>query len=136
MKHYDVLISDKANNDMEAIYAYIAETLLSPVTAARQYDRIADAILSLETMPTRVKLMDSELERSRGLRLLSVDNYAVIFVVRDDAVYIVRVLYGASNISKRLLNDVATAEDILDIQQSDEKFAQDEYFTDDEIEWN
>jgi len=56
-------------------------------------------------------------------------------VVREDVVYIVRILYGASNISKRLLNDVATAEDILDIQQADEEFERGEYFTDDEIEW-
>jgi plasmid stabilization system protein ParE len=38
MKHYEVLISDKANKDMEAIYKYITEKLLEPVTAAKQYD--------------------------------------------------------------------------------------------------
>ena len=51
MRHYEVLISDKANDDMEGIYKYIAETLLAPMAAAEQYDRIADAILSLEDMP-------------------------------------------------------------------------------------
>ena len=73
MKHYEVLISDKANEDMEGIYKYIAETLLAPMAAAKQYDRIADAILSLEDMPERIKLMDSEPERSKGLRPLIVD---------------------------------------------------------------
>lgn len=34
MELYDVEISDKALADMEAIYTYIAETLLAPVTAA------------------------------------------------------------------------------------------------------
>jgi len=55
MKLYEVLISNKANEDMDSIYEYIAETLLEPVTAANQYDRIADAILSLEEMPDRIK---------------------------------------------------------------------------------
>ena len=54
MKHYDVVISDKAREDMGAIHRYIAETLLEPVIAAKQYDRIADAILSLEEMPERI----------------------------------------------------------------------------------
>ena len=45
MKRYEVIISDKAYEDMGTIYSYIAETLLSPETAAGQYDRIADAII-------------------------------------------------------------------------------------------
>ena len=105
MRTYEVLISDKASDDMEAIYTYIAETLFSPVAAANQYDRIADAILSLDVMPMRIKLMDSEPEHSKGLRAMVVDNYTVIFVIRVDTVYVVRVLYGASDISKRLLEE-------------------------------
>jgi len=102
MEQYEVLISDKANEDMDGIYTYIAETLLEPVTAANQYDRIADAILSLEIMPERIRLMDSEPERSKGLRPLIVDNYTVFFVIHAETVRIARVLYSASDIRKRL----------------------------------
>jgi len=63
MKHYEAVISGKALEDMESIYNYISETLLEPAIAAKQYDRIAEAILSLEEMPKRIKLMDSEPER-------------------------------------------------------------------------
>jgi len=105
MEYYKVSISDRAQDDMESIYNYIAETLLSPMTAARQYDRIADAILSLDTMPRRIKLIDSEPERSKGFRALVVDNYTVVFILRDDMVYVLRVLYSASDISKRLLDE-------------------------------
>jgi len=102
MKHYDVLISNKAYEDMEAIYQYIAKTLLEPIIAAKQYNRIVEAILTLEKMPERIRLMYSEPERSKGLRPLIVDNYTIFFVIRDEIVYIVRILYSASNISKRL----------------------------------
>ena len=105
MKKYEVLISDKANDDLEAIYTYIAETLLSPETAADQYDKIAEAILSLEVMPKRIKLMDSEPEHSEEVRAMIVDNYTVFFVIRVNIVYVTRVLYGASDISKRLLEE-------------------------------
>ena len=102
MKYHEVLISDKANEDMETIFRYISETLRAPESAANQYYKIADAILSLEQMPERIRVMDSEPERSRGLRPLIVGNYTVFFVINADTVYIARVLYGASNISKRL----------------------------------
>ena len=105
MKHYQVVISNKANTDMEAIYQYIAETLLAPVTAIKQYERITEAILSLEEMPERIKLIDSEPERSKGLRTLFVDNYTVFFIVKDETVQIVTVLYSASDLSYRLSSE-------------------------------
>ena len=102
MKHYEVLISDKASDDMEGIYRYISEALLVPATAAKQYNRIADAILSLEEMPERIRLVDSEPERTKGFRPLAVDNYTVFFVIKGNTVNVVRVLYSASDIRKRL----------------------------------
>ena len=102
MKQYEVLISDKANEDMAAIFEYISDKLFAPASAAKQYDRIADAILTLEEMPERINVMDSEPERSQGLRPLIVDNYTVFYVIQADTVNIVRVLYSASDISKRL----------------------------------
>ena len=105
MKHYDVFISDRANEDMETIYKYIEETLLSPEAAIKQYNRIADAILTLEEMPERIKVMDSEPEHSKGFRQLIVGKYTVFYVIKFDTVNVVRVLYSASDISKRLLNN-------------------------------
>jgi len=91
MKSYEVLISDKACEEMEAIYEYISETLQAPIAAAKQYDRIAEAILSLGEMPERIKVMDSEPECSKGLRALIVDNYTVFFTIGVNKVNIARV---------------------------------------------
>lgn len=102
MKQYRVLITDEALNDMESIYEYIAEELLAPDTAMGQYNRIADAIETLDQMPERIKLMESEPEKTRGLRKLIVDNYAVFFIIADDIVIVTNVLYGASDIENRL----------------------------------
>ena len=105
MKQYGILITDEALNDMESIYEYIAEELLAPDTAMGQYNRIADAIETLDQMPERIKLMESEPEKTRGLRKLIVDNYAVFFIVEDDTVIVTNVLYGASDIENRLRGD-------------------------------
>ena len=102
MKRYEVKISNKASEDMDSIYQYISETLLAPSTAVKQYIRIADAIMTLDEMPERIRLIDSEPERSKGLRTLVVDNYTVFFVIEADTVNVARVLYSASNIMKRL----------------------------------
>ena len=105
MKVYNIEITSKANEDMDRIYTYIADVLLEPVIAANQYDRIADAILTLDSMPERIKIMDSEPARSRGLRPLLVDNYTVLFTIESDTVYIVRVLYSSSDISAKFAEE-------------------------------
>jgi len=105
MKKYEVLISDKADQDMDSIYNHIAEVLHEPVIAVNQYDRIADAILTLEQMPSRIKLMSSEPERSKGLRALYIDNYTVFFIIKESTVIVVRVLYSASDISAKLAEE-------------------------------
>jgi len=59
MKQYDVKISHAALSDMEQIYSYIADRLLEPDTAMGQYNRIAEAIQSLNILPERCALVES-----------------------------------------------------------------------------
>lgn len=87
---------------MEEIYNYIAYQLQASETAMNQYNRIADAIESLDKFPERVKLMETERERALGLRQLLVDNYSVFFNIREERVIVTNVLYSASDITKRL----------------------------------
>ena len=77
MKQYDVKISHAALSDMEQIYSYIADRLLEPDTAMGQYNRIAEAIQSLNILPER-------------------------YIVGGDAVSVARVLYSASDLVRRL----------------------------------
>ena len=102
MKQYDVKISRMALSDMEQIYSYIADRLLEPDTAMGQYNRIAEAIQSLNILPERCALVESEPERTQGLRQMLVDNYSVFYIVGGDAVSVARVLYSASDLVRRL----------------------------------
>ena len=102
MKQYDVKISHEALSDMEQIYSYIADRLLEPDTAMGQYNRIAEAIQSLNILPERCALVGSEPERTQGLRQMLVDNYSVFYIVGEDAVSVARVLYSASDLVRRL----------------------------------
>ena len=102
MKQYKVQITDKALADMEEIYNYIAIQLQAPENAIGQYNRIAKAIEELNIFPKKARLMESEKERTIGLRQLVVDNYSVFYVVENERVIVMRVLYSASDISIRL----------------------------------
>ena len=100
---YRVRITAKALSDMEAIYDYIALELLNPDAAMGQYNRIADAIETLSEFPERFKVFHFPPERDIGMRQIVIDNYSAIYVIRGEDVVVLRVLYGASNIRKRLL---------------------------------
>ena len=102
MKQYEVKITDEALGDMEKIYEHIACVLLSPENALGQYNRIADAILQLDILPERFKIMDSEPEHSRSIRRMLVDNYSVFYVIFKNEVIVTNVLYSASDVSERL----------------------------------
>jgi plasmid stabilization system protein ParE len=102
MKQYSEQITDKALEDMEKIYTYIAEQLQTPENAIGQYNRIAEVIQKLNVFPERVRIMESEPEHTMGLRQLPIDNFSAFYVIEDDNVIVTRVLYSASDISKRL----------------------------------
>lgn len=102
MKYYTVEITNEALADMEQLYNHIAYVLQAPENAMDQYNRIADAILTLDTMAERIRIMESEPERSKEMRRLLVDNYSVFFAIQGDKVIVTDVLYSASDIESRL----------------------------------
>lgn len=105
MKTYNVKVTDAALADMEEIYNYIAFTLLSPANAIAQYDRIAEAILSLNILPERFKVMNFTGKELENLRRMPVDNFSVFYVITGDSIIVTNVLYSASDISQRLQAD-------------------------------
>lgn len=104
MKKYKVKISHQALLDMEEIYSYIAEKLGSAVTAMAQYNRISEAIESLDVFPERFQIMDIVPKLSKDVRQVIVDHYSAIYIIEDDIVTVVRVLYSASDLSAKLQN--------------------------------
>ena len=59
MRRYTVEITDEALADMERLYNHIALKLLAPENAMGQYNRIADEILKLDSLPERFKIIES-----------------------------------------------------------------------------
>jgi toxin ParE1/3/4 len=101
---WKVNYTEDAEQDLLSIFDYISSVLLEPVTAANQTDRIMDAADALDHMPLRYRLHDKEPWRSKGLRVMPVDNY-LVFYLPDEAektVAIIRKMYAGRDIDKHL----------------------------------
>ena len=100
---YEVELSEQADSDLRGIFEYISFELQSPENASGQLDRLEEQILSLDTMPERYRKYEKEPWKSRGLRVLPVDNYVVLYIPDSDkkVVTILRVMYAGHAISKR-----------------------------------
>ena len=99
---YAVNYSGEALDDLRAIYAYIANALLVPSTAAAQVERIRKEVRSLNFMPARYTLVDWEPWHSMGMHQLPVDNYVAYYLVDDAAktVTVARIFYGGRDIEE------------------------------------
>ena len=103
---FAIKITAQADNDIRNIYEYIAYELQSPENASGQLDRIEKCIMSLDDMPERYRFYDREPWKSRGLHIVPVDNYCVLYIVDNDdsTVSIMRVMYGGRDIDDQLDN--------------------------------
>ncbi len=101
---FKVVYSGAAKDDLRRIYEYIAFELSEPPVASNQAKRIMETVRSLEEMPSRFRLYESEPWRSRGLHVVPVNNYLIFYMIDDEAstVKIVRIMYGGRNIKTQL----------------------------------
>ena len=83
---------------------YIRIELQSPENASTQLDHLEEQILSLNTMPERYRKYEKEPWKSRGLRVLPVDNYVVLYISDSNkkVVTILRVMYAGRDIDNQL----------------------------------
>ncbi len=101
---YEIKITDQADRDIRDIYEYIAYELLASETASGQLDRIEKCIMSLDYMPERFRFYDRKPWKSRGLHIVAVDNYCVLYIIDTEnrTVSIMRVMYGGRDIDTQL----------------------------------
>ena len=104
MKQFKVIYTKLAECDLRGIYEYIALTLLEPIYAKNQSNRIIDAVAGLDRMPERFRLYDKEPWRGMGMRIMSVDNYLVFYLPSESKgiVAVIRIMYGGRDIDGQL----------------------------------
>ena len=101
---YEVELSEQADSDLRGIFEYIAFELQALENASGQLERLEEQILSLDTIPERYRKYEKEPWKTRGLRVLPVDNYVILYIPDSDkkVVTILRVMYAGRDIDNQL----------------------------------
>ena len=101
---YEIEVSEQADRDLRGIFEYIAFELQAPENASGQLERLEEQILSLDTIPERYRKYEKEPWETRGLRVLPVDNYVILYIPDSDkkVVTILRVMYAGRDIDNQL----------------------------------
>lgn len=96
MERYEILVHKTAETDIRDAIGYISKTLREPNTARAMSKRFQEAIMSLSSMPERFPIVPDNYLASFGIRITSVGNYLIFYVVNQEErrVDISRVLYG------------------------------------------
>jgi toxin ParE1/3/4 len=102
---YAFRVRPQADVDLDEIAAYIARQ--SGVDRAMRFlDHAFEAFASIRSAPLRHPLCGFRSRLLRSVRKQAIPvfkNYYVFYIVQDDAVEVLRVMHGARNLSRRLI---------------------------------
>jgi plasmid stabilization system protein ParE len=92
---YSVEITEQAEKDLRSIYMYIAFELQDMHSAGKQIDRLEAKVMGLASMSERFRRYAEEPWKSRGLRMMTVDHYCVLYLSdrSSQKVTVLRIMY-------------------------------------------
>ena len=96
-RQYKYQFTPLAEQDLNEIFDYISLELFTPLSAEKLIERIQTAVERVCEFPFSCPLLNDAILREREYRLLVVDNFNLFYIVRDETVIIMRVLYGRRN---------------------------------------
>ena len=100
MNKYKIRYRELAEKDLNGIYSYIVDTLKSPQAAGTLLDDIERAVERIAMFPFSCMIFHHDPPLPEEFRMLSVKNYAVFYVVKEDIVEIRRIIYAKMDLEK------------------------------------
>ena len=99
-----IKVTRQAKEHLALIREYIATELKEPIIAKRILELLKSEMMSLQTMPYRVKCIDEQPWGELGFRKIRVKNYYVYFCVDESRkeVQILAVIYVRRDQAKQL----------------------------------
>ncbi len=97
MDHYEIIMTPDSIDDLLELRNYIADVLLARETALKLIRQIKYEISKLSEFPARIKPIEQEPWKSRGVRRMLCKNYYVYFRIDENTkrVYILNVIYSS-----------------------------------------
>jgi plasmid stabilization system protein ParE len=93
----EIKFSPEAINDLQQTKAYIAEELCNEQAAVSTVAKITKQIRMLADFPESGAPLSSIIGIDTDYRFLVCGNYTAFYQVKDDTVYVARILYGRRN---------------------------------------
>ena len=96
---YDVFLSSSAEDDLRKAVDYIDRVLMNPGAADGLLSEAERRFGELETFPRKYALVDDPVLKKWGVRLVTVKEYLVFYVIREEKrrVDVVRFLHSRRN---------------------------------------
>ena len=94
---YNAVFMPKARKDINDICDYISLELNSPEAAERLIDKIQTEVERVCEFPFSRPLLADNILMSKGYRYILVNNFNVFYNIKDQTIFIQRVLYGRRN---------------------------------------
>ena len=98
--HYNIRSSEQFDFDLSAAYEYILGELRSTTAAKNLKRRYLKALANLEILPEAFPRLN--IKSSDTFRFVNCGNFIIVYMVKDEHVYLNRFLYAKSDIKNRL----------------------------------
>ncbi|MBQ5989562.1 MAG: type II toxin-antitoxin system RelE/ParE family toxin [Oscillospiraceae bacterium] len=108
MEQYEVRMTEKAYDSLRDIARHIAYNLMSPQAAVKTINYIRNELSKLDSMPSRIPLVNEEPWRSEGIHKMIIKKYIAYFTINENQniVNVLYVAYGRKD-QKNILRDIS-----------------------------
>ena len=95
MQSYDIRYLPIAEDDLNEIVDYLLEY---SIDAANEFiDKLEGVEQQLSTFPESAPLMRDRKLKSKGYRMMVVGDYLLFYVLRNECVFVMRIVHGKRN---------------------------------------
>lgn len=101
-------MTEKAYDSLRDIARHIAYNLMSPQAAVKTINYIRNELSKLDSMPSRIPLVNEEPWRSEGIHKMIIKKYIAYFTINENQniVNVLYVAYGRKD-QKNILRDIS-----------------------------
>ncbi len=103
-RKYEVNLTQRAQNDLEDIYYYIAADSVN--NASNFVLELEMKVYSLEVFPDRNPLIPENELLDADYRHLIYKNYRIVFRIFEDSVFILRIIHGSKLLKIKISDSV------------------------------
>ena len=105
---FNLIFSEKINNDIVSTLKYISEILEVPKAAENHYEELTKTYNKLQENPFRRSLVQNKNLAAKGIRSIKIKNYLLFYKINesDNTVFLYRFLYCRRDWVNILSNDL------------------------------